>query len=291
MAGQAIRRGGTAVMARGAGRAVLVLMGGLVAACATAATPFQIRVPQPGVRPVAHVGAVISDEIALATMTAVVEQQLGLPALPVTFHFYPTVDSFAAVLAEAGHEPGLARDAAGRLRAIAGHGHVLVNESRMSAEWPDRLFTYSHEFTHCLQYALARGRRSTSDQWLREGFADAVAVRVLDRIGARPFDAARRERQEQFQQSDRAAAPRLGTMTTFVEWIGFTARADLAPGAQAFLAVERLIARHGFTRLLDYFAAFGQSEDRLANFKAAFDQDLAAFERDVDEALGIVRAP
>jgi hypothetical protein len=271
------------------GRRAGLLALALSAACASAATPLEIRLPQTSVRPVANIAAVMSDEVALATIASVAEGHLGLPVLPVTFHFYPRVDAFAAVLIKNGHDPAFAREAAGRLRAIAGHGHVLLNETRLSPDWADRMFTFAHEFTHCLQYALARGRRSTSDQWLREGFADAVAVRVLDRLGAMSLDTYRRQRRERLLGTDRSRAPHLDRLTTFVEWLGFTARPDLAPDAQAFLATETLIARHGLTRVLDYFAAFGESEDRLANFRAAFGQDLAAFEADVDAALGIVR--
>jgi hypothetical protein len=277
------------VRARAVGPSAGLLAIGLAAACATARTPLQIRLPQTAVRPVAHVAAVMSDEVALATMASVAEGHLGLPVLPVTFHFYPRVEAFAAVLVQNGHDPSFAREAAGRLRAIAGHGHVLLNESRLSPDWADRLFTYTHEFTHCLQYALARGRRSTSDQWLREGFADAVAVRVLDRLGAMSLDAYRRQRRELLRRTDRSRAPHLDRLTTFVEWLGVTARADLAPDAQAFLAVEALIERHGFLRLLDYFAAFGESEDRIANFRAAFGRDVGAFEAELDASLGIVR--
>jgi hypothetical protein len=276
-------------MMRGAGGRASLLVTALSAACASGTTPLEIRLPQTAARPVANVGAVMSDQVALATIASVTERHLGLPVLPVTFHFYSRVDAFAAVLVKNGHDPSFAQEAAGRLRAIAGHGHVLLNESRLSIDWPDRMFTFAHEFTHCLQYALARGRRSTSDQWVREGFADAVAVRVLDRLGAMSLDTYRRQRRELFLRSDRARAPHLDRLTTFVEWLGVTARPDLAPDAQAFLATEALIARHGLTRMLDYFAAFGESEDRMANFRAAFGQDIAAFEAELDASLGIVR--
>ena len=231
----------------------------------------------------------MNDDVALATIASVTYTHLGLPALPVTFHFFPRPDAFAAILVQNGHEPAFAREAAGRLRAIAGHGHVLLNESRLSPEWGDRMFTFTHEFTHCLQYALARGRRSTSHQWLREGFADAVAVRVLDRLGALSFETWRRQRRELFGGSDRRRAPHLDELATFTDWMGVTARRNLAPEAQAFLATDALIERHGFIRLLDYFAAFGESDDRAANFRAAFGQDVRAFEVEIDASLGIAR--
>jgi len=70
----------------------------------------------------------------------------------------------------------------------------------------------------------ASGRRSTSHQWLREGFADAVAVRVLDRLGALSADSWRRQRRELFGGSDRTQAPRLAQLATFTDWMRVTAR-------------------------------------------------------------------
>lgn len=261
---------------------------GLATSCATG-TPLSIRLPLTAVRPAGHVGAIMSDDVALATMAAVMYRDLGFPALPVTYHFYPTQGAFEAVLVQNGHEPDFARRAAGSLRAIAGHGHVLLNEQRLSTAWPERLFTFAHEYVHCLQYALAGGRRSTSVQWLREGFADVVAARTLDLIGATPVADARQRRRDQFARSDRAQAPRLSALMTFSDWMAAASQPDVAADAQAFLAVDALIERHGLTALLDYFAAFSTSEDPAANFRTAFGRDVAAFEAEIDRALGISR--
>ena len=267
--------------------AVVAAAVGVVAGCASVGQPYVVELPQADVRPVVHVSAVMSDEVALATMVAVVERELGVSVLPVTYHFYPREEAFFAAVMKSGHDASYARRAAGRLPAIAGYGHVLVNEGRLSLEWPDRLSTFSHEFTHCLQYKLARGRRSTSDQWLREGFADLVAARVLDRLGARPIETTRRQKLEQLQASDRSRAPRLETLLTFADWVTVTTQPGVAPYAQAFLAVDALVERHGVPAMLQYFAAFATSEDRAANFHAAFGQDLKTFESGVDAALGM----
>jgi hypothetical protein len=259
-------------------RPVTVVGTVVLAACATATPPERLTLPLTAVRPVAHVNVVMSNEVAIATVVDVLERELGMPVMPVTFHFYPRVSAFEAVLVEAGHDPAFARKAAGSLRAIAGHGHVLLNESRLSESWADRMFTFAHEYTHCLQYALAGGRRSTSDQWLREGFADAVATRVLAALGGPSLETERRRRREELSQTDRTRAPQLAVLLTFTEWIEYRARPELAIDAQAFLAADALIARHGFTAVLSYFAAFATSDDRAGNFRAVFGQDLAAFE-------------
>lgn len=271
-------------------RAVVAAAVGVAASCASASAPYVVQLPQAAVRPVVHVSAVISDEVALATMVAVVERDLGVSVLPVTYHFYPRREAFVAAVIKSGHDAAYADMAAGRVPAIAGYGHVLVNDGRLSLEWPDRLFTFSHEFTHCLQYKLARGFRSTSDQWLREGFADLVAARVLDRLGARPIETTRRQKLEQLLATDRSRAPRLETLLTFADWVAVTARPGVAPYAQAFLAVDALVERHGVPAVVRYFAAFATSEDRVANFHAVFGQDLRTFESALDATLGIPRS-
>ena len=48
--------------------------------------------------------------------------------------------------------------------------------------------------------------------------------------------------------------------------------------AQAFLAVDFIIERHGLPAVIDYFSRFGGSADPLANFSAAFGESRAAFE-------------
>jgi hypothetical protein len=51
------------------------------------------------------------------------------------------------------------------------------------------------------------------------------------------------------------------------------------------MAVDLLIARHGRAAVIDYFRLFAESEDRLANFRSAFGEDLSAFDRTFREHL------
>ena len=46
----------------------------------------------------------------------------------------------------------------------------------------------SHEVAHAAQYEWAGGHRGTSDQWLREGYADWVQAHVLDSMGVLSLD-------------------------------------------------------------------------------------------------------
>jgi hypothetical protein len=42
--------------------------------------------------------------------------------------------------------------------------------------------------------------------------------------------------------------------------------------------VDFLLERHGVPAMLDYFRRFAASDDRAANFRAAFGEDLETFE-------------
>ncbi len=140
--------------------------------------------------------------------------------------------------------------------------------------------------THTLQYELALGRRSTSEQWLREGFADWVASRVLASLGVvrrEDFDA--RRLAEYRSRAD--VLPALAELVTFETWMAaLSTRADAPPLlAKAFFAVDLLIERHGAAGMIHYFTRFAGSDDRLTNFTAAFGEPLPVFERALDERL------
>ena len=139
----------------------------------------------------------------------------------------------------------------------------------------------AHEMTHSLQYELGGGRRGSSDQWLREGFADWMSLRVLERISDISIAGVRRARQNELRSAGRSNVPRLSELVTFRQWVRAGERHGAAIYALAFIAVERLLERHGVPAFIDYFERFASSRDRLANFRAAFGEDLGSFETTV----------
>ena len=62
-------------------------------------------------------------------------------------------------------------------------------------------------------------------------------------------------------------------------------RANSTQYAQAFLSVDFLIDRHGIPSVVRYFRSFAGSNDRLGNFRAAFDEDLATFSKVASQHL------
>jgi hypothetical protein len=259
---------------------VLALMAGsATGGCAARTTwPRTLSTTALQARPVDR-GAWISNyDTALVSIARIMERDLGLPAVPVDLHFYRDREAFRAALEAGGYDGELATDAAATMAAITGHRRVLLNDAELRPlDWPFRVALLAHELTHAVQYELAGGRRGTSEQWLREGFAEWVEVEVLTSLGFTTPDGARRVAGERVRRTRQL--PALTTMVTFPDWV----RAGLRVGtegiyAQALLAAGLLVERHGVPAVLAYFRSFRESEDRLANFRQAFGEDLAAFE-------------
>jgi hypothetical protein len=231
------------------------------------------------VRPASHLGAIHSYERALVTIAGVFERDLGFPPFPVTLEFHPDREAFEAALLESGYDPALAKNTANTMAAVGGHRQVLVNESVLvPLSWPSRVAMLAHELTHTLQYEWGGGVRGASDQWLREGFAEAISARVIERLGALPRDAMRRQKLDELRAMSRDRVPRLDEMATFPDWVEVNRRTGVAPYAYAFLAADHLIERHGTTAVVRYFELFASPGDRRQNFRTAFGEDLASFE-------------
>jgi hypothetical protein len=237
-------------------------------------------------RPAARVDWVGGWDSAVATAIAGMERELGLP-IQVSVYLYPGRRAFEEALVQSGYRPEFARETAGTMTAIGGYRAVLINEANLaSTSWERRLALLAHELTHTLQYDLGGGERGTSDQWLREGFAEWVSVRVLEHLQTTSVTEARHRALLALRARRREPLPGLEAMVTFPQWV------SLGQGVHAgvmydhaFAAVDFLIQRHGLSRAVRYFELFAGSGDRVANFRAAFGEELSAFEQAFRAAL------
>ena len=261
----------------------LIIIAGSAPACATGPVgPRTIATETLKARPTYDLDWITSYETALATVTDVMHRDLRLPRLAVAVRFYPDTPAFEGALLGVGYEPQFARDTAAIMTAIGGYRGVLINERKLAARpWPQRLATLAHELTHSLQYEVGGGHRGTSDQWLREGFGEWVAVRVLEKLGVTTLDEATVRGTlalQALRSPDRV--PPLGAMVTFPQWVALGQGPHKAiVYDQAFVAVDFLIRRRGVDAVLAYFSRFSTSQDRAGNFQAAFGEDLDTFER------------
>lgn len=269
------------------GHTLVLALALLIPACGAHAP---ITLPRPDLRPPSHIDQVYGYQSAVTAIAAVIERELGVPPFPVTFDFYLDDAAFEKGLRELGHDPVTAHQTARVMRGVGVPGRVLVNSQVLELmSWSDRVRVLAHELTHCLQYELAGGNRGASEQWLREGFAEWVALTVLDRLRARPYAETRDRQWAAFRGSARSRAPRLDEMVDFQGWVTVVGRRDVAAYSQAFLAAEVLVQRHGASAVIAYFRQYASIPDRPTAFRAAFGEDPAAFEAVLEARLGIRR--
>jgi hypothetical protein len=268
------------------GRRAGLLLAVWLAGCATARDPFTVAFPGPAPATVTTAGDISSYDQAMATIAAIFEQDLRFPPFVAALQFFPGRIAFERKLLDVGYEPALAERTARVMAAIGGHRAVLVDADKLAPmPWPDRVALLAHELTHTLQYELGGGVRGASDQWMREGFAECVSMRVLDRLRVVPAADYRARRLRELRASNRSRAPRLDDMATFPQFVTLAARDDIAPYAQAFLSVDALVERHGIARVIHYFERFAASQDRVGNFAAAFGEGLPSFEAWIERTL------
>jgi hypothetical protein len=260
------------------GPVVVVGSAVLVSACAVSREPLLITVPQPNLRPVMRLDHIYDYRTAAATVAWIFDRDLGFTPFPTTFRFYPHQEAFEKALLDAGYDEALARATSRTMTAVGGYRGVLLNDGKFSLlEWSERVAMLAHEMGHSLQYELGGGRRGASDQWVREGFADWLSIRVLERLDGISMQDGRRARHRDFE-SGRSRAPRLRELVTFPQWVRAGEQHGRAMYGLSFLAVDFLLERHGVPAMLDYFRRFAASDDRAANFRAAFGEDLETFE-------------
>ena len=262
----------------------LVVLALLAVGCAARVDPPRaIVLEQIQARPEPRAEFVNDYEGAMASIAAITETDLGLPKLQGTLHLVPDRDAFYTVLQANGADAATARGAADTMLAIGTHRAVYVNQASFARlNWNARLAILSHEATHVAQYELSGGKRGTSDQWLREGFADYVQAHVLEKlqVGTMTRDTIL-QRNTRFiaQPGMREQLPPLERLSNFPEWVAVAnspATKLLYP--YAYVATDFLIRRHSLDEAINYFRLFAESDDRVANFRKAFGEEWSAFD-------------
>jgi hypothetical protein len=271
--------------------AIAVVVAAHVAGCASGgAWPRIVRVQSNSTNAPVRGEWIATYDQAIDSIGAVMTGQLGLPPLHASLYFYPDREAFRGALEAQGYTSDFAQQTADTLTAVSGFQRVLINDRSMEdVGWLFRIALIAHELTHTLQYDFAGGKRGTSDQWLREGFAEWVEVEVLVRLGFTTRNDAQRVLRGRLRDAGARRWPRLSELVTFPQWVGLAQRVGQeALYGYAMLAAEYLLERHGLAAAIGYFQLFGASDDRLANFRRAFGQDLAEFEAAFNERLAVM---
>lgn len=262
---------------------VVVLAGfALVAGLATGDEPrrtrvvFSIDLEYPHTSGLAH-------EATVHRIAYVLRHELRVP-VPSRFavHLYDSTERFAeGLVLDAAVAPGVAAQLAEFAMGVAvPHNFLLRASAGDLARGPEAIRLVSHELAHLGQIELAGERGPV--HWLAEGMAEWAAYAVLERLGIATMashrmaivpDVNARLRGDPHLELAAMATPG-GFLATHRR------RGTIATYHLAFTLADYLVARHGFPALLEYFRAFRRSDDAAANFRLAFGQDVAAFERE-----------
>ncbi|MBI4607475.1 MAG: hypothetical protein HY726_00520 [Candidatus Rokubacteria bacterium] len=223
----------------------------------------------------------------MRAIAAVMVGELGLP-LPrqFTVFVYPTRSEYEQGLVREGTlSPTRAAEIAEYSVGLGQHRRLFVNDEAFRggcrSAW---LGVVAHELTHAAQYELSGGRRGRSEQWLREGMADWVTFRLLERLGEGTFAGHRKGAMAIVRQALPVLQERPLDLVDLGRPAGWEAQALRTNGRLAyqlaFLLTDDLIRHQGFDRLLEYFRSFADSDDRLRHFQQAFGLSVAEFGQD-----------
>jgi hypothetical protein len=274
-------RGGAA---RAAG--IVGVLATTLAGCASAPPhPLSVRTRALTAKPVLRLAWIDNYPRAVATVTYILEHELDIPPVDASLRFYHSRDALANALVAGGYDEAAARRVTTSVGALAADGKIIINDSVLQRRrWTQRIAVLAHELMHVVQYQLADKRRGTSDQWLREGFSEWAAVRVLERLDVTTLTRARYVRMRHIREAGRL--PPLNKLANGDEWLRLNGRVDeVMVYPYAFLAVDLLVQQHGAPKVIDYFRLFASTDDREWAFRETFGQDLVTFERTLRERI------
>jgi hypothetical protein len=230
----------------------------------------------------------LAGEATVHRIAYVLRRELGVP-VPTRFaiHLYDSTERFAeGLVLDADVAPDLAAQLAQFATGVAVPRAFLLRAAATElTQGAEAVRLVAHELTHLGQIALAGEGRAA--HWLAEGMAEWTAHAVLERLGLGSIAAFRsavlpdvRARLVADRQLD------LAGMSTPGDFLAtHRSRGTVATYHVAFALADYLVRRDGFPALLGYFGAFRGSPDAAANFRRAFGQDVATFEREVRDHL------
>jgi hypothetical protein len=226
-----------------------------------------------------------SNEAAVRGIAAIMTTKLGLPVPEHVMVFvYSGREVFQQGLIHDGNvSPARAVELSDFAIGVGKRRQLLLHDDSAHRNGREWLRLIAHELTHVSQIELAAGE-GRAEQWLAEGMAEWVAFTVLERLGLDTVTQRRTIAAAGIRNHAALVAARLD-LETLGSPRGFTVRhlreGSLPTYQLAFLMADYLIRRDGFAKVVDYFGAFAENDDRRDNFHHAFGQSLEEFEAEV----------
>jgi len=199
---------------------------------------------------------------AVATVVSV-SKQLGLPTVdPLYLKLYRNDEQFVEGLINARVEPALAQDTAKFAWGMGQPQNILINAGKLEG-YPKKsvLRFIAHEYAHLLEYAVS-GNQPSPAQWIREGFAEWLAAKVIDALGWGSYDSELKRAETSVHRL--AFLPKISDLVTLNQWVKSrnTPQGSILTYRLAFVLADRLIQKRGPLALIDYF--------RTHDFKSSF---------------------
>lgn len=219
----------------------------------------------------------------MAAIITITSKELGLPVVePLYLHLYKDTDAFAAYAGSGGRR--LPSDVVQFALAVAEESRFHINmEKTRGRPWRTLIKTLAHEYTHNIEYVLTVQR---APQWIREGFADWVAARVLDSLGWEDY-ATSLHRASLEVLRHKAELPSLSDLEESRKWAIWAnhPKGAITTYRLAFLAVDQLIKRGSLARMLDYF----KSQDFQRSFGLSWSEFDTEFKKSLAQAKPTTR--
>ncbi|HXH81798.1 MAG TPA: hypothetical protein VNN07_02605 [Candidatus Tectomicrobia bacterium] len=256
-----------------------------VAGCGSGRIILPFSLDPAGLTPPRDVARFATNEDAVRGIAAILTHDLGL-SLPARFtvFIYSGREGFERGLVQDAHvSPARAAELSEFAVGIGKRRLLLLNDEGATTRSREWLRLIAHELAHVSQIEMAQGE-GRAEQWLAEGMAEWVAFNVLERLSLDTVANRRASATRGIRNHTALVAARLD-LETLGNPRGFTVRhlreGSLPTYQLAFLMADYLIGRDGFARVVAYFRSFERRQDRHANFRDTFGQDLEEFEQEV----------
>jgi hypothetical protein len=259
----------------------LILLTVGASGCALHEPPRLLPVVDPPVFRPANPQQVTTLEEAMAAIMTVCTQDLGFPPVaPFYLHVYDDANAYSY------YTDGLPRLRTDKVRltlAVPHENRLHVNmEAGGGRPWGTLLRLLAHEYGHNLEFVLMGGAKPTG-HWMREGFADWIAAKVMDALGWESY-ASSLSRAERELARYGPYLPRFEELDRTGHWLWVLERPKGRVGTHAlsFLAVHKLIEKRGAATMMDYFGS--------KNFLRSFGLTPSDFERELMESVNALAA-
>lgn len=226
-------------------------------------------------------GEIKTIEDAMAAIMTITSHELGLPIVePLYLHLHRDTNAFAANAGKYGRR--LSQAVVQFATAVAEENRFHINlEKTRGRAWSTLLPLLAHEYAHNVEYLFSSLYRGS--QWMREGFAEWVAAKVIDSLGWQDYSTSlHRAKLEVTRQ--RNSLPQLSELEEGRRWTVWANQpyGSILTYRLAFLAVDKLIAKGGVPGMKNYLAR--------QDFAGSFGFSWRDFLRDFGESLGEAKA-